>query len=422
MDIDSVLSMVRAQLLSLPRWATLSLLGSSYLLLVQILRFRRVRKLHEEFNYSTRASYATMTDTDAWKIQKSIASLEFPFIYLKSLQFALFKTYGIPTISDLLYKTTEFIHQEKYMKRNADTAVLINEFVGHPPASSRAHEGIARMNYLHKGYRDGGKILDDDMVYTISLFALEPARWINRYEWRELTELEKCALGTFWKSVGDAMLIKWDVLPSSKTGFKDGLQWFEEIDAWSRLYEVKAMVPSKSNHLTANATVDILLVDIPSVFQPLAHQGVRFLMESRLRIAMMYDEPGLISRMLFSSILGLRKFMLRHLFLPRLAIFRKVRTSEDHDAPGPHSAYEWEGDPYYVKPTLLNRWGPMAWYSRALGRPLPGDDGDKYFPNGFDTADVGPKIFVGKGREHFESTKKKFAAERKGMCPFAVSS
>jgi hypothetical protein len=34
---------------------------------------------------------AHMTDNDAWEIQKAISQLEFPFIYNKSLQFALFK-------------------------------------------------------------------------------------------------------------------------------------------------------------------------------------------------------------------------------------------------------------------------------------------------------------------------------------------
>jgi hypothetical protein len=33
----------------------------------------------------------SMTDQDAWAIQKTIMQTEFPFIVLKSLQFALFR-------------------------------------------------------------------------------------------------------------------------------------------------------------------------------------------------------------------------------------------------------------------------------------------------------------------------------------------
>lgn len=55
------------------------------------LRFQRLRKLHEKYNYHTRESLAKMTDQDAFEIQRQVAQLEFPFIFIKSLQFALFR-------------------------------------------------------------------------------------------------------------------------------------------------------------------------------------------------------------------------------------------------------------------------------------------------------------------------------------------
>jgi hypothetical protein len=57
----------------------------AYLLLVKVLRFRRIDKLQQRF------SLASMTDEEAWEIQKVMAQLEFPFLYEKSLQFALFR-------------------------------------------------------------------------------------------------------------------------------------------------------------------------------------------------------------------------------------------------------------------------------------------------------------------------------------------
>lgn len=174
------------------------------------------------------------------------------------------------------------------MKRYADTSVLIAEFVGNPPSSPRSREGIARMNYLHSLYQKSGKILDDDMLYTLSLFALEPMRWINRYEWRELSELEKCALGTFWKSLGDAMEISYEKMPSCKVGFRDGLHWLGEIQTWSEAYEKKCMVPHRDNNRVAQETVEILLWPVPRILRPVGRKMVYFLMEDRLRIAMMY--------------------------------------------------------------------------------------------------------------------------------------
>ena len=41
--------------------------------------------------------------------------------------------------------------------------------------------------------RQKGFISNDDFLYTLGLFALEPIRWVERYEWRSLSLMEKCA-------------------------------------------------------------------------------------------------------------------------------------------------------------------------------------------------------------------------------------
>ena len=67
------------------------LLLPAYLILVSLLRFRHARWLHQKYHYPTRESFSRMTDNDACEIQKILVQLEFPFFYLKSLQFALFR-------------------------------------------------------------------------------------------------------------------------------------------------------------------------------------------------------------------------------------------------------------------------------------------------------------------------------------------
>lgn len=64
---------------------------AAYPILISLLRFRRVRWLHRRYHYPTRESLSRMTDNDAWEIQKIMIQLEFPFIYIKALQFALFR-------------------------------------------------------------------------------------------------------------------------------------------------------------------------------------------------------------------------------------------------------------------------------------------------------------------------------------------
>ena len=232
-----------------------------------------------------------MTNEDAFRIQQGLSELEFPFTFEKSLQFALFRTYGIPTVSKLLVQTGQLSEASTASKRYADTVLLIAEFLGYHPTSARSVEAIGRMNYIHSQYQKSGKILDDDLLYTLALFATEPARWIDQYEWRKLEDFEKCAIGTFWKAMGDAMCIKYSDLRSGGEGgegWKDGLQWLDDLKEWSTDFEKRCMVPDKNNHKTAEQTVAILLYSIPGFMKSQGRRIVHALMDDRLMAAMMY--------------------------------------------------------------------------------------------------------------------------------------
>lgn len=73
-------------------WKTAILsLGLGYLVLVQVLRFRREKSMRRYYGYPDRASLKKMTVEDAQKIITDLATLEFPFSAETSLQFGLFK-------------------------------------------------------------------------------------------------------------------------------------------------------------------------------------------------------------------------------------------------------------------------------------------------------------------------------------------
>jgi hypothetical protein len=55
------------------------------------LRNQRVRNLKTQYPYPNRAAMSNMTDEHAFQIQRQVAQLEFPFMFIKSLQFALFR-------------------------------------------------------------------------------------------------------------------------------------------------------------------------------------------------------------------------------------------------------------------------------------------------------------------------------------------
>lgn len=93
---------------------------------------------------------------------------------------------------------------------------------------------------------------------------------------------------------------------------------------------------------------------------------------------------------------------------------------DEKDAQGRRYFTRYDAQPFYIRPTLWNRWGPSAWPSWLLGLPRPGDDGDAYYPNGYLIPEIGPKTFVGRGTAAADETKARLRKERTGGCPFAV--
>ena len=295
LDIISVISQ---------QWRPFLLLALlAYLLTVQHLRYRRARQLEKKYSPAGRSSFCHLTTNDAQAILKDLTELEFPKFFGFSIIFALFKvraapsglhcrltyvqTYGIPSVSSLLVSTGQLADAKKASKRIADTGVILLEFALNAPTSERATKAIARMNYIHSQYQKAGKIHNDDLLYTLSLFALEPARWVGKYEWRGLTDLELCACGTYWKDMGDTMGISYKGLSSSAEGWEDGLHWLEEIKIWSEDYEDQHMVPAVTNMQLADAELGVICVNVPSQLLGACKRLLSVLLGDNLRKAMM---------------------------------------------------------------------------------------------------------------------------------------
>lgn len=82
--------------------------------------------------------------------------------------------------------------------------------------------------------------------------------------------------------------------------------------------------------------------------------------------------------------------------------------------------HDWETVPWYVKPSIRNRWFKLqSWTSWMMGLPVPGDEGDKYWPKGYKIHEIGPDAMRGKGESYAKESKEKLVAERTKACPFA---
>lgn len=82
--------------------------------------------------------------------------------------------------------------------------------------------------------------------------------------------------------------------------------------------------------------------------------------------------------------MNIRKLVLRYLALPRPYFMRIRFNSQDADPiTGRFHQVRYMAHPWYVKPSFIRRWGFEAWKTRLLGGTLPGDEGDKYIPDGY---------------------------------------
>ena len=97
---------------------------------------------------------------------------------------------------------------------------------------------------------------------------------------------------------------------------------------------------------------------------------------------------------------------------------RAHNTTRQPSKDGTYSFKLMDAAPWYVKPTLWNRFGPWAWMARMMGLPVPGDEGGKYWPKGYKTQDVGPKFTRGKGGDFVKGEKEKMLRMRMAGCPF----
>jgi hypothetical protein len=333
----------------------------------------------------------------------------------------LHRTYGIPTISKLLVQTKQFSSKQFAGKRYADTEVLIQEFMGNEPDSPRTLDAIARMNYIHNIYQKKGLISNDDLLYTLSLFAIEPERWIRRHEWRPLSDLEICAIGVFWKAQGDAMKIEFKCLQDYQTREgdprTDGLAFFRALEAWSMAYEERVMVPDINNKTTADETVAILLWDVPKVAHPFGRQAVSALMDNRLRAAMMYEKPAPFIEAAVHAVLALRKYFVRYFLLPRPRFLRVQGIEDEPDRNGRLHLRYFQAEPWYVPDSFKNRYDLKAWFKWFAGNPIP----DKQFkPQGYLIPEIGPQSVEGKGLKEQEAGVEILRGMNRGGCPFKI--
>ena len=141
-------------------------------------------------------------EKDFEEINRLLATIEFPWDINQALSFALFRTYGVPSIGRLLFRTGEFT--ERVQKRYDDTGLILDAVLEHGFGSAEGRSAIRRMNQMHGSY----SISNDDMRYVLATFVVTPMRWIGQYGWRALTATEVEGWTNYYRALGKYMGIK----------------------------------------------------------------------------------------------------------------------------------------------------------------------------------------------------------------------
>jgi hypothetical protein len=234
---------------------------------------------------------------------------DFPFDTTRSLEFALFRTFCVPSIGALLDRTGEFFRRAQ--KRYDDTDIIISELMEHGYDSERGKRALRRMNQLHGRFQ----IANDDFRYVLSTFIYEPIRWNARFGWRPMCANEKLALFHFWREVGRRMNIQ------------DIPEDFELFARFNVAYEKENYRYTEANQRVGQATLEMFVRWFPRPFAPLVRQAMYAMMDEPVIVGFGFPRSSKLIRALLVGGLKLRAHLLR--WLPRRRL-PHLRTEGKH--------------------------------------------------------------------------------------------
>jgi ER-bound oxygenase mpaB/B'/Rubber oxygenase, catalytic domain len=248
---------------------------------------------------------------------------DFPFDTTRALEFALFRTFCVPSISALLDRTGEFAQRSQ--KRYDDTDIIVSELLEWGYDSERGKRALRRLNQLHGRF----SIANEDFLYVLSTFIYEPIRWNERFGWRLLCEQERLGYFYFWREVGRRMNIR--DIPAD----------YNVFERFNKDYEREHYRFTEANQRVGTATRELFVGWFPYFLAPVVRSAIYALLEDRLIEAFGFPQPSPLMRWLVPGALRLRAGCLR-LLPPR----RKPRLRTE------------TGNPTYPNGYVIEHLGP----------------------------------------------------------------
>jgi len=243
-------------------------------------------------------------ERDHLEIVRLSSTYEFPFDMTRALEFALFRTYAVPSISALLDRTGEF--RRAAQKRYDDTAILVSLMTEEGYDSPQGRTALRNMNRQHGRYA----IANDDFLYVLSTFVFEPARWMEQFGWRPMHPNEKLALFHLWREIARRMNIH--AVPDDYAVF----------ERFNRSYELGHFRYAETNRRVGTATVELFLGwFLPRPLFALGAPFIYALLDEPLLQAFGFPGPPAWMRALVRGALRLRAALVRGLPERRTPVF-----------------------------------------------------------------------------------------------------
>ena len=229
-------------------------------------------------------------------IVKYLANHDAPLDYLISGELAQIQTFGIPSISMLLQRTKQY--QNDGLKRLDDTRAILTECMTDSVQSDRGQHMIKHLNWIHSHY----EISNDDYLYTLALFIIEPARWMESFGYRPLSEREKYAGYLAFKSLGTAMNIKH--IPESREAF---VMWYQD-------YRRQHMVYHPNNKKVTDGLIVAMEDMFPFFIKPFIRPVILTLVnDPELLIATGQKPPAQLTQIVIKGFMGIRKTLQKYI-------------------------------------------------------------------------------------------------------------
>jgi len=255
----------------------------------------RQRGEHMDRGYWARRIGELDPATDYHEIYRILVTREFPWDFNQSLSLALYRTYAVPSIGQLLCRTGEFT--QRTQRRYDDTALILDTILEHGLSSGAGRTALRRMNQMHGAY----DISNDDKLYVLSTFVVMPIRWLDRYGWRQLTKAECAASATYYRELGRHMGIKG--IPGTH----------QEFAGFLDRYEAEHFGSDEGGLAVSEATLELMATFPPNRLAPraLIDRFAKALMDDRLLDAFGYRRPSRWERAAASGALRARAAVVR---------------------------------------------------------------------------------------------------------------